>query len=185
MANDHEISGEPTAVARGPRTPSGRLPAVWAVPSEPPKTELGHAQADAIFELLVAVMWSDGELDTAEVARGRAAAEVMQLRPRRGGAFTAMADGALPFGEIEIDALSGLHRRLAYAAAEWLAEAPSSASDRRSGFVRALQMRLGITDDDAQVLGELALGLARECDDPKQAFAALMRGVLQPAEAAE
>jgi hypothetical protein len=46
-------------------------------------------------------------------------------------------------------------------------------------------MRLGITDDDAQVLGELALGLARECDDPKQAFAALMRGVLQPAEAAE
>ena len=178
MANDHEMTGAPAA-ATLVRTPSGALPAVWTTTSE---RWIDAPQGEAIFELLVTVMWSDGELATAEVERGRAAAEVMNVRPRRGGAFTAMADGPLPFGEIDIDSLSGPQRRLAFAAAEWVADAAPEPSERRSGLLRALQMRLLVDDEDARDLGELALSLARECEDPRQAFAVLSRSVLRPAE---
>jgi hypothetical protein len=178
MANDHEMSGPiASTVARNPRTTSGRVPALWTMSSQ---GWIEPVQAEAIFELLVAVMWSDGELATAEVERGRAAAEVMHVRPRLGGAFTAMADGPLPFGQIAIDALSGPERRVAFAAAEWVADAAPGPSDRRSGFVRALQMRLAIDDEDARYLGELALSLGRECEDPRQGFGVLMRSVLRP-----
>jgi len=184
MANESETLAEVApGVARGPRTRSGRFPAVWPAQWARDGAEhapvLDTAAANAIFELLVAVMWSDGELAATEVARGRAAVEVMGLRPARGGAFTAMADGALPFGEIDIDGLTGPQRRLAFAAAEWLADAAPSPSDRSNGFVRALQMRLGIDDDDARILGEIALGLGRECEDPRHAFGILMRSLLR------
>jgi hypothetical protein len=180
MANDGDVTGEfPATPVR--RTPTGPLPAVWSRPRVTvDRSGLDDLEADVIFELLVAVMWSDGELASAEVERGRAAAEIMGVRPRRKGALGAIADGPRPFGEIDIDGLSGLARRLAYAAAEWLADAAPDPSARRHGFVRALQMRLGVDDHEAAALAELGLGLGREIDDPRRSFAQLLRDVLRP-----
>jgi hypothetical protein len=186
MSNDHDVTGESPAPFSVSRVPTGRVRAVVA---PLPGLEAGPgailpSEAEAIFELVVAVMWSDGELAKAEVERGRAAAEVMSVRSRRGGAFGAIAAGPLPFGEIDFDGLSLRARRLAFAAAEWLADAAPDPSERRSGFVRALQIRLGIDDDDARWLGEVAIGLGREHADAREGFGALMRAVLRGIEPA-
>src|SRR5688572_30949630 len=174
MSDDRDLTSD---VVRG-RPVTGRLRAVVAAIPEEPTSALAvtAVEGEAIFELLVAVMWSDGELATEEVERGRAAAEVMQVRSSRGGALGAIADGPLPFGQIGIDALSARARRLAYAAAEWLADAVPDPTQRRAGFVRALHIRLGVDADEARALAELALELGRsEPQRPRMAFRSLMR----------
>jgi hypothetical protein len=188
MPNDRDVTGEHNAAPsmRTPRAPTGRLRALGGAaaaladlaPDDASRSmDLDAGEGEAIFELLVAVMWSDGELQSTEVERGRAAAEVMHVRSRRGGAFGAIAAGPLPFGDIGFDALSPRARRLAYAAAEWISDA-ADPSPRRSGFVRAVQLRLGIDDDEARWLAELALGLSRDGESSKAGFGALMESLL-------
>ena len=53
---------------------------------------LDSGAGEVVFEILVAVMWSDGELRASEVERGRAAADVMRVRPSRGGALRTPGD---------------------------------------------------------------------------------------------
>lgn len=189
MPDDRDVTGEhPASTSSGRaagmsgRVPTGRLRTVHTAVAvdlerEAELPSLDAGEGEAIFELLVAVMWSDGELQSSEVERGRAAAEVMGVRSRRGGAFGAIAAGPLPFGDIGFDVLSPRARRLAYAAAEWISDA-ADPSSRRSGFVRAVQLRLGIDDEEGRWLSELALGVSRDADTPKAGFAALLEALL-------
>ena len=133
--------------------------------------------AETVFEIMVALMWSDGALTTPEVERGRAAARVMQVRPRRGGAFGAIAEGALPFPEIDFASLDASHRQLAYAAAAWVDQGSAQPSERRTGFMRALQTRLALADQ-ADALLELVRAVNREHDDPQAAFVALVLALI-------
>jgi hypothetical protein len=133
--------------------------------------------AETIFEIMVALMWSDGALTTPEVERGRAAARVMRVRPRRGGAFGAIAEGALPFPEIDFGGLDASHRQLAYAAAAWVDQGSAQPSERRTGFMRALQTRLELADQ-APALEQLAATVSRDHEDPEAAFVALVLAVV-------
>lgn len=189
MPNRRDLTGEHTAASPSglpsavgaARVPTPRMRAVGsaaAVELEPEiDRPLASGEGEAIFELLVAVMWSDGELQASEVERGRSAAEAMYVRSRRGGAFGAIAAGPLPFGDIGFDVLSPRARRLAYAAAAWISDA-ADPSPRRSGFVRAVQLRLGIGDEEARWLSELALGISREAESSKAGFVELIQSVM-------
>ena len=145
--------------------------AIASVGEVPPRV----ASSEVVFEVMVATMWSVGELIAAEVERSRAAVTAMGLHPRRGGsAFGAIAAGALPFSEIEFDRLTRSEARLAYAAAEWLA-ATSLPADRRSQFLRGLRLRLRLTDTETAQL----IALAHEADTapPREAFAHLLAAI--------
>ena len=88
---------------------------------------------EALFEIAVAAMWSDGELEADEVERGHALTRELRTRPRRGGSpFGAIAAGALPFGELEFDSLDEQERRLAYAVSHWVAAVPKTPAPRRT-----------------------------------------------------
>lgn len=137
---------------------------------------------EVVFEILVAVMWSDGELVRAEVERGRAAAEVMQIRPARGGALGAIADGPILFSAIAFDTLDNASRHLAYAAACWLDEASEDPSARRHGFIGQLRTRLALPDHVAAWLQQLAAEAGERHDDPREAFRYLMERVSQSPE---
>lgn len=135
---------------------------------------LPEAVAETVFEILVAVMWSDGELISSEVERGRAAAEIMNARTKRGGALGAIADGPLPFPRIAFEELDGYARQLAYAAACWIDDASDEPSGRRNAFVAALRMKLDLSDEIVERLRAVATAVGIEYDEPRQAFAALM-----------
>lgn len=135
-----------------------------------------------IFEILVATMWSDGELVKAEVERGRVVAELLALRPRGSGAFAAIADGPLPFSELDFDVLSPDDIRLAYATAEWLAAVNDEPSERRTGFLRALAIRMRLAAEDVEELRSSVAAIAKRPDD-RDAFVELV-GELLPAPAA-
>ena len=133
--------------------------------------------AEVVFELMVATMWSVGELIAAEVERSRAAVAAMGLHPSRGGsAFGTIAAGALPFEAIAFDRLSPAQQRLAYAAAEWIA-ATSMPSERRNQFLRGLRLRLRLTDMAVAELAELARAVDAASDTPRDAFARLIAAI--------
>lgn len=142
-----------------------------------PIPALPEAVAETVFEILVAVMWSDGELISSEVERGRAAAEIMNARTKRGGALGAIADGPLPFPGIAFEELDAYARQLAYAAACWIDDASDEPSGRRNAFVAALRMKLDLSDEIVERLRAVATAVGIEFDDPRQAFAALMARV--------
>lgn len=137
--------------------------------------------AQTLFEIAVATMWSDGELTTAEVERGRATARVMRLNPRGAGAFGAIAAGALPFTEIDFDVLDPSLRDVAFATAVWIDEASEDASQRRTGFLRVLATRLDIGDDAVDELREAVRAVDRDNDAPEAAFAALLLALVPAA----
>jgi hypothetical protein len=180
MPNEHSVTEAPSKDTTGP------LPAVvpkvvvrptpWppgADDADEAHSRLSPQAASTLFEIAVATMWSDGELITSEVERGRATARVMRLQPRGGGAFGAIAAGALPFTEIDFDALTPTLGDLAYATAAWIAEANSQPSERRTGFLRALAARLGLADGVVDQLREAARAVDRDNDAPEAAFASL------------
>jgi hypothetical protein len=187
MPDDRDLTRQHTAASPSglasavgaARVPTRRMGAVGSAAALElePDPALQPGEGEAIFELLVAVMWSDGELQASEVERGRAAAEAMYVRSRRGGAFGAIASGPLPFGDIGFEVLSPSARRLAYAAAEWISDA-ADPSPRRSGFVRAVQLRLGIDDEEAGWLSELALGISGDAESSKAGFVELIQAVM-------
>jgi hypothetical protein len=193
MPNDQSVTRSRTTESTGPLPAVSRpeLAGTWAKSAEihEPTREpsrgirgLDAHMAETIFEIMVALMWSDGALTTPEVERGRAAARVMRVRPRRGGAFGAIAAGALPFPEIDFDALDPSHRQLAYASAAWVDQGSAQPSKRRSGFMRALHARLEL-GDQTDALEELAAKVSDEHDDPEAAFVALVLALI-PAEPA-
>jgi len=146
-------------------------------PTLAPVPKLPEVVAETVFEILVAVMWSDGELISSEVERGRAAAEVMNARTKRGGALGAIADGPLPFPGIAFEQLDPYARQLAYAAACWIDDASDEPSGRRNAFVSALRMKLDLGDDVVERLRAVATAVGIEHEDPRQAFSALMARV--------
>lgn len=147
----------------------------------PPTLDLSAAVADALFEIVVAVMWSDGELIADEVERGRAAARAMEVVPQRGGsAYGAIAEGALPFGDIGFDLLEESHRQLALVAAEWVAACNDEPSQRRAAFIRGLQLRLSISDDQARQLRDLATTVSRSASTASDGFHMLAQILLYP-----
>jgi hypothetical protein len=131
-----------------------------------------------IFEILVAAMWSDGELVKEEVERGRAAAEQLRVRPRGGGAFAAIAEGALPFSELDFAQLNPGECRLAYAAAEWVAGVNEEPSTRRSGFLRALATRMRVHDAEVQRLREVVATVEATHESDSVAFLDLLAHLL-------
>lgn len=188
MPNDQSVTGAHTAERTGPLPAVPRADVAGGWPQADVVAErtressrgirgLDPVMAETIFEVMVALMWSDGALTTPEVERGRAAARVMRVRPRRGGAFGAIAEGALPFPEIDFANLDLSHRQLAYAAAAWVDQGSGQPSDRRTGFIRALQARLGLADQ-ADALRELASTVSREHDEPEGAFVALVLALI-------
>lgn len=141
------------------------------MPSDPsvfcnaePITEVGKRptfvpviSGGVIFEILVATMWSVGELVASEVERSRAAAVGLGVQAFRGGsAFGTIAAGALQFTEIQFEVLTPREGRLAYAAAEWVSAA-SVPSERRVGFLRGLKLRLRLSEEETAGLVDLAL----------------------------
>lgn len=159
-------------------TPSqGLLPEVRPEPT----CRVSSHSAQVVFEILVATMWSDGELVKDEVQRGRLVAELLELRPRGGGAFATIASGPLPFSDLRFGDLDHNHARLAYAAAEWVASVNDEPSDRRSGFLRALATRMRLAPDDVASLHSTVAGL--ESDEDRQAFIELLDATM-PAPAA-
>lgn len=190
MSNDHRVSESATTGAY-PAAPSldatrdasrkepwtdDAAPAVLR--THPGGLRLGRGAAEVIFELVVATMWSDGELTTSEVERGRAAAEALGIRPRGGGAFAAIAQGALPFSELAFARLGPTERHVAYAACAWLDAANETSSERRAGFLRALQTRLEISSGQAEHLQQLATTIGQE-PDRRHGFVALGRAVVE------
>ena len=131
-----------------------------------------------VFEVMVATMWSVGELVAAEVERSRIAAATMGVQPKRGGStFGTIAAGALSFTDLEFGRLSSAEERLAYAAAEWIG-ATSTYSDRRAQFLRGLKLRLRISDTDAAQLATLARSVDEEGETRREAFALLVERTL-------
>jgi hypothetical protein len=127
--------------------------------------------------VIVATMWTVGELIASEVERSRAAVVTMRLLPRRGGSvFGAIAAGALPFTDLEFERLTPVEGRLAYAAAQWVAAA-SVPSERRTQFLRGLKLRLRLSDRDAAQLSELARSVDAGSESPREAFAHLVARV--------
>ena len=173
MTNDQSQTGAHAAAPSADPldAPAANGPTLASVPALP------EAVAETVFEILVGVMWSDGELISSEVERGRAAAEMMNARTKRGGALGAIADGPLPFPGIAFEQLDPYARHLAYAAACWIDDASDEPSGRRNAFVRALRMKLDLSDDLVERLRGVATAVGIEHDDPRQAFAALMRRV--------
>ncbi len=189
MSNDHRFSESATT---GPYPAATATETTRKVEGEKPWTPDGAASvrtrthgvrlergaAEVIFELVVATMWSDGELTTPEVERGRAAAVALGIRPRGGGAFAAIAQGALPFSELAFDRLGPTERHVAYAACVWLDAANERHSRRRAGFLRALETRLEIPEAQAAHLRELATTIGHE-PDHRHGFTALVRAILE------
>ncbi|MBL4687543.1 MAG: hypothetical protein JKY37_23305 [Nannocystaceae bacterium] len=166
-SSEHPALAE-VAANGGPPTAVARTPAIVA--------DVG----EIVFEILVAVMWSDGELASVEVECGRAAADVMQIRPKRGGSLGAMADGPLPFPAIAFDRVDASGRRLAYAAACWLDDASEETSDRRTSFLAAVRTKLDLNDETVARMRDLASAVRAEFEDARDAFAALMQRVYSP-----
>jgi hypothetical protein len=146
----------------------------WRI-HEPVDYGVDAAASAAIFEILVAAMWSNGELTAAEVERGRAAAVEMALSPRGRGAFGAIADGPLPFPNLGFEHLDQVGVRLAYAAARWIVTSDGPPSERHLGFIRALRTRLRLTTQEAARLDDLAATVAQQHPDPRASFAALCK----------
>jgi hypothetical protein len=160
-----------------PNDPSLQLTAHTSLRVGEDPTLASSLGAEVVFELMVATMWSVGELNAVEVERSRAAVAAMGLHPSRGGsAFGTIAAGALPFEAIAFDRLSPAQQRLAYAAAEWIA-ATSVPSDRRRQFMRGLRLRLRLTDLDVAQLSELAHAVDAASDTPRDAFARLLAAI--------
>ncbi len=137
-------------------------------------TLLAPAGGDVVFEVIVATMWSVGELVAAEVERSRAAAATMNVQPKRGGStFGTIAAGPLSFTDLEFERLSVAEGRLAYAAAEWIG-ATSPYSERRAQFLRGLKLRLRLSDAEAARLATLARAVDEETDSHREAFALLV-----------
>lgn len=166
---DNEASVQQLATA-----PSVEATTVEPAVIDSPTCRLPHDAACALFEILIAVMWSDGELLESEVVRGRAAADVLGLRPRGGGAFAAIASGPLPFPELGFEHLQPEQAAAVYAAAEWISVANDLPSKRRSRFLQALQTRMRIDPAQAARLRDLALTIDHDLDDPHHAFASLV-----------
>jgi hypothetical protein len=189
MPNDHSVTGARTTESTGPYPTASRpdLAGTWVKSADvvDSHTREGHRgirdldadMAETIFEVMVALMWSDGALTTPEVERGRAAARVMRVKARRGGAFGAIAEGALPFPEIDFGRLDPSHRQLAYASAAWVDLGSAQPSARRTGFMRALQARLELADQ-SDALEQLAATVSREHQDPEAAFVALVLALI-------
>jgi hypothetical protein len=147
-----------------------------------PTCRVNPDAALVLFEILVATMWSDGELVKAEVERGRLVAELLELRPRGGGAFAAIASGPLPFSDLGFARLDEDHGRLAYAAAEWIAAVNDEPSDRRTGFLRALATRMRLSADDVAALRSLVNTL--DVSDDRAAFVELLNALVAASAAA-
>lgn len=150
------------------RAPSRSQPDIAVVAPTPTLTP---SAAEAVFEIVVAAMWSDGDLSTEEVARGRVVARVFSVKPSRGGsAFAAIAAGALRFDEIAFSALDEREAKLAFAAAQWVTSAESDLQERRQRFLRGLQLRLRVSDDEAAALQDVALTADAAHSEPIKAF---------------
>jgi hypothetical protein len=135
--------------------------------------------ADTVFEVVVAVVWSGGELLESEVERGRATADVLGVRPRGGGAFAAIADGPLPLPKLHLERLEHDARRLAYAASEWVDTANTEPSARRSGFLRALATLLQLDQKTVEALRRVVNTTHRLHAEPRESFAALCEALLR------
>ena len=159
-----------------PTDPSGLLGnEAISIPEvhKPPPGLRSPVAGPVIFEILVATMWSVGELVADEVERTRAVAIAMELRELRGGsAFGTIAAGALVFPEIDFELLDPREARLAYAAAEWIS-ATSVPSERRDGFLRALRLRLRLEEDEAAILQDLARSVDAIADSVQAAYGLL------------
>ncbi|MEM6292282.1 MAG: hypothetical protein AAGA54_13495 [Myxococcota bacterium] len=147
-----------------------------------PLAPAGGRLPEALFEIAVAAMWSDGELAAEEVERGHALTRELRTRPRRGGSpFGAIAAGALPFGDLEFDTLNDQERRLAYAVSHWVTAMPQPPSPRRTGFMRGLQLRLRLDDREAAMLRDVVSVVAETADtNDADAELALLLGALCP-----
>lgn len=181
MSTDPTTTGAPTSGAHAAASVSEGPPLGLAANGSPAvamaRTPAISAESgEIVFEILVAVMWSDGELVSGEVERGRAAVDLMRIRPKRGGALGAIADGPLPFPSIAFDRLDRQARRLAYAAACWLDGANRAPSARRRSFIGAVRIKLDVGPAAAE-LAAIARQVEVAFDDPRDAFAALMRRI--------
>ena len=174
MSNDQGVAREDERETEIRPVQEGDIASAHAANAAPER-----AVADTIFDILVATMWSDGDLTEEEVTRGRVAARALQISPRTGGAFGAIANGAIAFGDIAFDRIHGTSGRLAYATAEWVAAANTAPSAQRDAFLRALKVRLSISDDDATGLRDLAVTLSTAETAPAQALARLMGVVIR------
>lgn len=135
--------------------------------------------AEAIFHMVVALMWSDGTLSDEEVQRGRAVAHALQVGPLAGGVFGAMAEGPLPFNELGFDALGDVERQTAYALSAWTAAPELATADRYRGFLHALGVRLALTAEQVTRLLALVLAIDERNLPPSQAAPELVRAVAQ------
>lgn len=136
--------------------------------------ELSPGERETVFEVVVATMWSDGELVTAEVERGRAVAEHLGTQPRGGGAFAAIADGALPFDAVQFDTLGSFGRIVAYASAEWVAAANTEPAPRRTRFLEALATRLQLRDEVVGRIRALVATATEQYDGHHPSFVRLL-----------
>lgn len=175
MSNENSNTGAHVAASVG--NDGTVVPHVAANTSPAAARRLAAETGEIVFEILVAVMWSDGELVTSEVERGRAAADLMCVRPKRGGALGAIADGPLPFPAIAFERLDPYARSLTYAAACWLDDASEAPSERRASFIGAIRMKLDLSDDHVERLRGLATAVGQQFPEPRDAFEALMQRV--------
>ncbi len=177
MSSERTTTGVHAAAPIDPATaPVAEVAANGVPPLDRTRTPLLSSEVgEIVFEILVAVMWSDGELASGEVERGRAAADLMRIRPKRGGALGAIADGSLPFPAIAFERLDPYGRRLAYAAACWLDDASDDPSERRKSFIGAVRTKLDLNDELVERLRHLASRVGNDTADVRDAFAALMR----------
>ena len=179
MNNDRPTTGAHAAATIGTMaTPSSSSAAnsspAWDATRVP---VLESEIADVVFEVLVSVMWSDGELASGDVERGRAAADLMCVRSKRGGALGAIANGPLPFPTVPFEQLDAYGRRLAYAGACWIDTASEHPSERRTSFIRAVRMKLDLEDSAVSELRAVAEVVHTRYPVPRDGMAALMRNV--------
>lgn len=160
MTNESS-SAESLLISRPPRDPLDAVP---------------HNIGEALFELAVSVIWSDGPLERNEVARTRALATALDVVPPRGGVLGAIADGAIPFAELAFEQLDNLYSCRAFAIALWLS--PSPVSPRREAFLAAIQTRMGVSQSLVQRLQTIVRTIESTAGENEAAAA---RHILQAA----
>lgn len=104
--------------------------------------------AEVFLDIAIAVLWSDGPLEAAEVQRARAMANALAVSPPRGGVFGAIADGGLPFSELQFDVFDPVESRQIYALAHWLCTRATHGPLRKA-FLDALRIRLGLGEAES------------------------------------
>lgn len=114
-----------------------------------------------ILALLIVMAWADGKLLEREKKSIRSAASVLNLPREVRDRLDGMLEEAPPLDQVIVANLGPKERSFAYVAAAWMASVDEDVDDREVARLDEVKGLLGIDDDRARELAELANELGK------------------------